>query len=310
MQPPQHMLPTRLSKFVASSAMISHREVKRAWHAGRISVWDEVRGVEYCPDIRDYIFPDDDSVRLDGVLLKPRAASSYYVLHKPEGVITTARDPQQRACLDRWLDELPDGVFPVGRLDRATTGALFLTDDGDLANMMLHPEFHVHKLYALTISTRRDPVAEGLRLLEQGVDIDDGKGVARAIKFAHMGTHEGGITVHLTLAEGRNRQIRKMCKAAHLYLDHLHRVSFGLLTVHDLTPGECRALSDTEVESMWSACGGREVPWRRTIAKLALNATHYRSQNDPHERLESWLHAYQHDIAPQYNGLVAGQPES
>ncbi len=285
---PLHLLPTRLTKFVASSAMLSHRKVKRAWLADRILI-HEPHQAPRRPGIQEYVFPGEDHLTFDDAQLVPRTPGAYFLLNKPFDVITTTDDPQGRACLSSWLAHLPASVFPVGRLDRETTGALLLTDDGDLAYMALHPDFHLQKLYALTISTRREPVEEGLRMLEHGVDIKDGKGLARPVTLREVSRGDGHVVVHLTLAEGRNRQIRKMCKAAGLYLDHLHRVSFGPLHVTGMELGACRELDVDEVEMLWQACGGRALVWRRSIRALVDNVKRYRQEGRPHTRLEHWL---------------------
>lgn len=292
-----HYLPTRLSKFVASNARLSHKKVGLAWREGEITVRQAGEDVLRSPGIQDYIIPGDDRVFLRGEPLRVRIPRAYYLLNKPEGVITTTSDPQGRACLDTWLEALPEGVFPVGRLDRATTGALFLTDDGDLAHLLLHPEFHVEKRYALHISTRRGEIAQGVARLSEGVDILDGKGLAQAscVEALEPGPVEkaqGQQIVHLTLQEGRNRQIRKMCQQIRLYLDHLHRLSFGPLHVHGMASGEVRELDAQEVEALWGACGGRSLVFERALQALERNTARYREEGEPNIRLESWLERY------------------
>lgn len=293
-----YTLPLRLGKFVGMHAKMSRRQVWRAWKEDRIELLVAGSSHRVQPGIQDYVFPGEDQIFLDGQPLDVVRASGYYVLNKPMDVITTTSDPQGRRCLTPWLEQLPEGVFPVGRLDRQTTGALFLTDHGELMHQLLHPEFHVEKMYELTVSTRRGGVDEGLKILEQGVDIQDGKGVAKAVSMTVLeqtveDKERGQIRVHLVLNEGRNRQVRKMCKFSNLYLDHLHRVTFGPLGVTGMTDGEVRELTSDEVNEVWQAVGGVHQPFLRGLELLRASVARYQEENDPNPRLEQWISRFE-----------------
>ena len=282
-------LPVRLTKFIAQGARLPHKKVERAWWQGRVAVTNAELGAHVRPNLQDYVFPEQDVVTLDGELVSPREASAYWLLHKPAGVITTTRDPQRRAALGPWLELLPQGVFPVGRLDKETSGALMLTDDGDLAHMLLHPRFHVSKRYLLWLSTRRAPVEPRLEALRLGVTIGDGRGEARAEAIEVIGREPGQLIVAMTLREGRNRQIRKMCRAAKVHLDALHRERFGPLHLGALSPGQMVELKASDVEALWEACGGQDVVRRRSIEALRRHARRARDEGRPHDRVERWL---------------------
>jgi len=163
------------------------------------------------------------------------------LLHKPAGVVTTARDPQGRPTV---LDFVPADVrlFPVGRLDRDTTGALLLTNDGDLADRLMHPRHGVRKTYVATVAA--DPPAGVLRRLRAGVRLDDGPTAPADVRMAGPGRVE--ITIH----EGRNRQVRRMLAAVGHPVRGLHRSRYAGLGLGDLGPGEWRTLDDAEVEAL------------------------------------------------------------
>ena len=150
---------------------LAHRKLKPAWRAGRVRVRIDGQWAAWCT-LGTLIY-DEDEVFFDDVLIRPRPPQEHWLLHKPHGVFSTARDPHGRPDLSPWLEQLPQGVFPVGRLDRATTGALLLCDDGDLSHMLLTPDHHVDKTYLLTCAGRFDSTDPRVLALTQGVILRD-----------------------------------------------------------------------------------------------------------------------------------------
>ncbi len=183
--------------------------------------------------------PDDD-VRLDG---RPLVAQETQVLllHKPAGAITTARDTHGRRTV---LDLVPDSVrlFPVGRLDRDTTGALLLTNDGGLSHRLMHPRHGVPKTYLADVRGR--PSDAAIDHLRRGVELEDGLTAPAQVERA------GPSRIRITIHEGRNRQVRRMCEAVGHPVVRLHRERYATLGVDDLGPGEWRTVTDRELEEL------------------------------------------------------------
>jgi 23S rRNA pseudouridine2605 synthase len=179
-------------------------------------------------------------VRLDGRVLEPEQPV-YLALHKPAGVVTTAHDPQRRATVLDLVD-VPQRVFPVGRLDRDTTGLLLLTNDGDLANRLMHPRHGVDKTYLAEVEGR--PGAGTLRQLAEGVVLDDGPTAPARVR--RLGPEILEIVVH----EGRNRQVRRMCEAVGHPVRSLHRTAYGGVQLGSLEPGRWRRLDEAELEEL------------------------------------------------------------
>jgi 23S rRNA pseudouridine2605 synthase len=192
--------------------------------------------------------PTTDRVEVDGVRLPLNPGLRYYMLNKPRGVVTTARDPQGRSTI---ADFMPPGprVFPVGRLDRDTEGLLLLTNDGELANRLMHPRFGVEKEYLAEVDGT--PGDRTLGRLVRGVVLDDG--VARAVSVRSVGATEGRSALRVVMAEGRKREVRRMLAGVGLSVRRLVRVRVGQLRLGGLRPGEVRSLDAREIRRLLSA---------------------------------------------------------
>ena len=223
----------RLNAYLARAGVASRRGADELIKAGRVLVNGE-------PGQLNTFVERRDRVQVDGrdVALQPLA---YLLLHKPAGVVTTARDPQGRRTVVELVPSEPR-VVPVGRLDAGTTGALLLTNDGPLAHRLAHPRYGVEKVYEASVEG--DPGDAALRRLRDGVELEDGRTApARAQRL-------GPGRVELTIHEGRNRQVRRMLEAVGHPVVRLHRSTYAGLTLDGLEPGAWRELSAAEVAAL------------------------------------------------------------
>jgi len=227
----------RLAKYLAHAGVASRRAAETLIAAGRVSV----DGQLVTDPARDV--GREDRVTLDGRALsgpEPRVA---YALNKPLGVVSTARDTHARRTV---LDLLPATglrLYPVGRLDADSSGLILLTNDGTLANRLTHPRFEVPKVYRARLG--RGPVSDGaLRALRGGVQLEDG--LTAPARVRRLGAAEIELTIH----EGRNRQVRRMCDAVGHPVLALERVGFGPLRLGALAPGASRRLGAAELERL------------------------------------------------------------
>jgi 23S rRNA pseudouridine2605 synthase len=226
----------RINRHLAGAGLGSRRAVEELVRAGRVTVNGAVAG------LGARVGPGDD-VRVDGAPVAT-AALEAVLLHKPAGVVTTAADERgRRTVLD--LVDSPIRLFPVGRLDRDTTGALILTNDGDLAHRLMHPRHEVEKTYRATVRGRPDDAA--LDRLRAGIDLDDGPTAPAAVR--RLAPDEVEMTIH----EGRNRQVRRMLAAVGHPVLRLHRSAYAGLSADDLPSGGWRPLTGTELERLRGA---------------------------------------------------------
>jgi 23S rRNA pseudouridine2605 synthase len=223
----------RLNAWLARAGVASRRGADELIKAGRVTV-------NGAPGQLNTFVAAGDRVELDGKpLAKQRLA--YVLLNKPAGVVTTARDPQGRPTVVGLVGH-PARIVPVGRLDADTTGALLLTNDGELAHRLAHPRYEVAKVYVADVEG--DPSPAALRKLEQGVDLDDGRTApARARRL-------GRGRIELELHEGRKHQVKRMLDAVGHPVRSLHRSRYGPLTLEGLGAGQWRELSSGEVEAL------------------------------------------------------------
>jgi len=233
----------RLAKHLAHAGVASRRAAEALVAEGRVTVDGEV--------VRDPArdVTGAETIALDGETLaaapKRRAV---YALHKPAGVVSTARDTHDRPTV---VDLVPVAarLYPVGRLDADTTGLILLTDDGDLAHRLTHPRFEVSKTYVARVGG--GPVSDrALRTLREGVELDDGRTAPAHVRRLRRDVLE--VRIH----EGRKRQVRRMCEAVGHPVRSLRRVAFGPLTLGDLPEGAHRRLTDAEVRRLREAPRG------------------------------------------------------
>ena len=286
---PQAMfVPRRLDKYLRDSTALSLVEIRNACREGRVTVRTEGSG-QPLAGLSDTLVFEGDVVVLDGTAVIPREVHNYLVFNKPRHVTSTASDPTHRADLRPWLQKMPEGVFPVGRLDRETSGALLFTDDGDFANAVLQPDHHTMKLYWLWLDESLPDDDPRLEALVRGVAHETSTELLQAVSAVvhHRTPHT--TELHVTLDEGKNRQIRKMCHLLQLRLLQLHRKAIGTLHIEALALGEWRRLTGEEVAALWQSCGGVARISRTKVAALARMAEAAAQSGRALPRLETWL---------------------
>jgi pseudouridine synthase len=223
----------RLNAYLARAGVASRRGADELIKAGRVRVNGE-------PGQLHTFVDQGDLVELDGRPLVPQHLA-YVLLHKPPGVVTTARDPQGRPTVVELVAH-QSRVVPVGRLDADTTGALLLTNDGPLAHRLAHPRYEVEKVYEAEVEGRPDD--EALRRLREGVELEDGRTAPARVRRL------GESRLELAIHEGRNRQVKRMCEAVGHPVRRLHRSRYAGLTLAGLGPGEWRELTEKELASL------------------------------------------------------------
>ena len=224
----------RLNAYLARAGIASRRGSDDLIKEGRVKVNDEPG------QLNTYIHAGD-RVEVDG---EPVAAQqlTYVLLNKPAGTVTTASDPQGRPTVVQLVDDVPERIVPVGRLDADTTGALLLTNDGALAHRLAHPRYGVDKVYEVDVEGQ--PSAEAISRLEAGIELDDGITAPAQARVLQPSK------IELTLHEGRKHQVKRMCLAIGHPVRRLHRSRYAELTVEGLEPGQWRELEPFEVKRL------------------------------------------------------------
>ena len=235
----------RLQKVLAQAGLGSRRACEVLIADGRVRVNGRVA------TLGDRADPEVDEIEVDGAVVGVRPGLVHYLLNKPAGVVTTASDPQGRATVVGLVPGEPR-VFPVGRLDADTEGLLLLTNDGDLAHRLTHPSFGVDKEYLVEVEGT--PARGVVRRLRDGVELEDG--ITAPAKVSAVGESLLRITIH----EGRNRQVRRMCEAVGHPVRRLVRVRIGPVSDRRLAPGEWRPLGQHEVRALERAAAGKPRP--------------------------------------------------
>jgi 23S rRNA pseudouridine2605 synthase len=233
---------TRLQKGLAQAGLGSRRVCEDLIEARRVRVAGEVAVLGRRVD------PEVDVIEVDGAQIGVKAGLVHYLLNKPAGVITTASDPQGRPTVIDLVPTEPR-VFPVGRLDADSEGLLLLTNDGDLTHRLTHPSYGVAKEYLVEV--QGEPHRGALSRLREGVDLEDGR--TAPAKVALLDARLLRITIH----EGRNRQVRRMCDAVGFPVLRLVRTRIGPLTDRTLEPGAWRPLEQDEVRALERAAVGK-----------------------------------------------------
>jgi len=227
----------RLAKFLAHAGVASRRGAEEIIRDGRVTIADKI----VTDPARDVDI--DSGVAVDGRYLEGPEERMVFLVHKPKGVLSTAADTHGRRTIVDLVPSRGARLYPVGRLDADSTGVILVTNDGDLAQRLTHPSFEVPRTYRATV--RPVPVPEhALRKLREGVELDDGRTAPAKVRQVRPGVLE------LTIHEGRNHQVKRMCEAVGHRVNTLQRIRFGPLRLDDLPEGAHRRLKAAEVENL------------------------------------------------------------
>jgi 23S rRNA pseudouridine2605 synthase len=235
----------RLQKVLAAAGIGSRRSCEILIDQGRVSINGE--------PVREQgrrVDPEVDIIHVDGERLQTKAEVVVYALNKPKGVLTTMVDDQGRQCVGDYVTELEQRVFHVGRLDADTEGLLLLTNDGELANRLIHPSFGVDKTY---IATVKELTNKALAELTSGVSLDDGP--AQATKARIIDRTKNSVMVELVIHEGRNRIVRRMFDAVGSPVTALVRTKIGPVALGQQRPGILRVISGPQLRALYTAAG-------------------------------------------------------
>ena len=231
----------RLQKFMSEAGVMSRRAAEEEIKKGNVKV-NGVRAV-----LGQKIDDSKDVVEYLGKRIgDSRKKNVYIMLNKPVGFVTTMSDEQNRPCVAELVADVGERVYPIGRLDMESEGLLLFTNDGELANKLMHPRYHKPKVYHVKIRGKVEP--EKIRALSHPMKIDDY--VTKPVNVSVITMKDDYTVLAMELFEGRNRQIRKMCEQVELHIMSLRRISMGNVKLGDLRPGKWRHLTKTEVASL------------------------------------------------------------
>ena len=238
---------TRLQKVIAQAGLASRRKAEEMIRQGRVRVNGRL-----VTALGTTVNANRDVVAVDGRRLRPRAPMRYMILHKPSGCVTTTHDEKGRPTVFSLFKHQPVRLFPVGRLDFNTEGLLLLTNDGPLANRLLHPRYGTPRVYLVRVN---GTVAErDLETMRRGVDLPDGRTLPAQVRVVRRS--EKTCWLRMTLREGKNRQVHRMLERCGGYgIRRLQRVGLGPLTLAGLAPGQFRFLESFEVDRLYQVCG-------------------------------------------------------
>ncbi|BFH69345.1 MAG: pseudouridine synthase [Paenibacillus dendritiformis] len=233
----------RLQKIMANAGVASRRKCEQLILDGKVEVNGEVvtaLGVK--------ADPATDIITVNGKPITANANKVYAAFHKPKGVITSMSDPEGRKTVLDFVKGIGARVYPVGRLDYDTEGLLLLTNDGDLANMLMHPRHHVAKTYHATV--KGIPHGDVLDKLREGIQLDDGMTQPAEVEYHDVDMERQSATISITIYEGRNRQVRRMFEAIGHPVVKLKRVQFGSIFLQGIPRGKFRHLTKSEVNEL------------------------------------------------------------
>ena len=244
----------RLQKVIADAGVASRRKAEELITAGRVTVNGQV-----VRELGTRVDPERDHVKVDGRHLKPPQPQSFIMLNKPKGVLSTLSDPAGRPTIQHLLHGVSLRMFPVGRLDYDTEGLLLLTNDGNIAQALLHPRYHVPKTYRAKL--KGVLTDDDIQQLERGVQLEDGVTAPAVLKKG--GKAEANSWIEITIYEGRKHQVKRMFEAVGHPVLRLERIRFGPLSLGGLPPGQFRFLTDREANALRSVLQSRTEGDRR-----------------------------------------------
>lgn len=247
----------RLQKILSSAGITSRRSAEVMITAGRVAVNGHI-----VTELGSKADPETDKITVDGKPISISKTRIYLLLNKPAGYVTTLSDPGGRPVVTELLKDIPERLYPVGRLDFNTEGLLLLTNDGEWANRLAHPSHEVEKEYLIKI--RGTLGSDKIALLTKGVKLDDGMTASAKIEIIRV--LEKNVWFTMTIHEGRYRQVRRMCEAVDLPLVKLKRIRYGNILLGELKAGEYRLLDPAEAKLL---VGGEKKQHVQQAAKPA-----------------------------------------
>ncbi len=230
--------PMRIQRALARAGVLSRRKAEELVGAGRV----KVNGTT--AQIGQVVDPDKDVIEVDGQKISAPAAAEWYLLNKPAGVITSKNDPEGRPTVFELVPKRP-GLTYVGRLDYLTEGVLLLTTDGAAAHKLTHPSKEVERTYVVSVI---GPGDEAVEQMKYGVQLEDGVVTPKKATAERRG--RGRWELRITITEGKNREVRRLCEAVGLEVDRLVRVRFGPVELGDLAVGKVRQLTKKEQQAL------------------------------------------------------------
>ncbi len=231
----------RLQKVIAQAGMASRRKAEQLILEGKVKVNGKIiteLGVKVSPN---------DKVEVNGIPIE-KEQPVYFLFYKPYGVISSVKDDKGRKVVTDFLPGVQERVYPVGRLDYDTSGLLLLTNDGEFANLLMHPRNEIDKVYVAKV--KGIPPREKLKALEKGIMLEDGKTAPAKVKVLSIEKRKQTAVVELTIHEGRNRQVRRMFDAIGHPVMKLKRERFAFLTIEGMNAGDVRELTPHEVKQL------------------------------------------------------------
>ena len=227
----------RLQKIISSAGLSSRRAAEKLILEGRVTVNGKTASLGDSAD------PELDNITVDGVAVRPKADKTYIMLNKPKGYVTTLSDEKGRRTVAQLISDVGTRLYPVGRLDMYSEGLLIMTDDGDAAFALTHPSHNIEKTYHVSIQSPN--IFSAIELLRKIRDVD-GEPVHPA-RVELIQEYSDGALISVTIHEGRNRQVRRMCAKAEMKVTRLVRISEGKLCLGNLRPGKWRFLTQQEI---------------------------------------------------------------
>ncbi|MEH7130149.1 pseudouridine synthase [Neobacillus drentensis] len=231
----------RLQKVIAQAGIASRRKSEELIKEGRVKVNGKVvteLGLKVS---------SSDRVEVNGIQIE-KEEPVYFLLYKPRGVISSVNDEKGRKVVTDYFQHVKERIFPVGRLDYDTSGLLVLTNDGEFANLLMHPKSEIDKVYVAKV--KGIPSKENLRKLEKGIRLEDGKTAPARVKLLSADNKKQSAIVEITIHEGRNRQVRRMFEAIGHDVLKLKRERYAFLTLNGLKTGDARELTPHEVKQL------------------------------------------------------------
>jgi 23S rRNA pseudouridine2605 synthase len=232
----------RLQKILAAAGVASRRKCEEIIQQGRVTV----NGVQVTA-LGLKVDLSQDEIAVDGKKIMEQQ-KIYIAFHKPKGVIASVSDPQGRQTVIDYLHGIKQRVYPIGRLDYDTEGLLLFTNDGEFANALMHPRYHVEKTYL--VYTKGIPHGSLLEKLAKGIELEDGWTAPALVEYADADPDTKEAIIQITITEGRNRQVRRMFEALHLGINRLKRIRFGNVNLEGLQRGKYRSLTRQEIEEL------------------------------------------------------------